>query len=389
MGYIYLIKNNVNNKVYIGQTIRTINKRWQGHVYLVGKSNKELYKDMEIYGIHSFTIKEIEKCENSKLNDREKYYIRLYDSFNNGYNNTLGGSGSSTSNITDELILNIIDDIDNISIKELCIKYNISSTTLKQIRFEYGILTDIDITYTNEKHSIIMYDDTFDKGVLFESKLSALKYLGVDYRNFYREVGIACQNGNVVYGHRWQLASDLVYEDKIFRTKFDKEAYIQGKPAYQPEGKKYWIVDGAVSYTENIKSYCINCGIEISKGSIRCINCYKKYIKSTSKSDIKPDKDVLKLLLEQHSYEAIGRMYNVTGKAVRKWADSYNLVKSRPIDRTGVTCVELNMKFNTIKEAAEYLIQNDYTSATNIKNVAYNISKAKKNNNKYLGFNWK
>lgn len=367
MGYIYLIKNNVNNKVYIGQTIRTINKRWQGHVYLVGKSNKELYKDMEIYGIHSFTIKEIEKCENSKLNDREKYYIRLYDSFNNGYNNTLGGSGSSTSNITDELILNIIDDIDNMSIKELCIKYNISSTTLKQIRFEYGILTDIDITYTNEKHSIIMYDDTFDKGVLFESKLSALKYLGVDYRNFYREVGIACQNGNVVYGHRWQLVSDLVYEDKIFRTKFDKEAYIQGKQAYQPEGKQYWIVDGALDtifkkYKIRIRkrnttdNKCIDCGINICKESKRCRNCNNKLPKNTCMKYIckqcgrpagvvnynglcnscynviakgkspKPSKEELKALLDQNlQKKQIAEMYERTPSTIHYWINDYGL----------------------------------------------------------------
>ena len=327
MGYIYLIKNNVNNKVYIGQTIRTINKRWQGHVYLVGKSNKELYKDMEIYGIHSFTIKEIEKCENSKLNDREKYYIRLYDSFNNGYNNTLGGSGSSTSNITDELILNIIDDIDNISIKELCIKYNISSTTLKQIRFEYGILTDIDIKYTNEKHSIIMYDDTFDKGVLFESKLSALKYLGVDYRNFYREVGIACQNGNVVYGHRWQLASDLVYEDKIFRTKFDIDAFIQGKPAYQPEGKQYYIVDGALDNINGVKKIyrCEDCGKEISRRHVRCMFCAQAKINEYKDKIAKPSMEQLKIDMETMNMTEIAKLYGRSRSTVSTWKKNYGL----------------------------------------------------------------
>lgn len=31
MGIIYLIKNKLNNKCYVGQTIRTIKKRWKEH----------------------------------------------------------------------------------------------------------------------------------------------------------------------------------------------------------------------------------------------------------------------------------------------------------------------------------------------------------------------
>ena len=35
--------------------------------------------------------KEIEEVENSELDVREKYWINYYDSYNNGYNSTLGG----------------------------------------------------------------------------------------------------------------------------------------------------------------------------------------------------------------------------------------------------------------------------------------------------------
>ena len=382
----------VNNKVYIGQTVQSIEARWRKHLNEDAKLNTKIGKAFREIGSDKFFIEVLAEVDNTELNVLEKKYIEMYNSYYNGYNSTLGGGGSQKISKVERL--KIIEQLRNKSIAEVAINNGISTTLVKQIKQQYNIESHVETKKSNKPKSIIMYDSEFNDGIYFSSIKEALTFISNSYTkvsdyNFYTQIKVACQNGNIAYGHRWQLASDLVYEDKVFRTKFDKEAYIQGKPAYQPEGKKYWIVDGAVSYTENIKSYCINCGIEISKGSIRCINCYKKYIKSTSKSDIKPDKDVLKLLLEQHSYEDIGRMYNVTGKAVRKWADSYNLVKSRPIDRTGVTCVELNMKFNTIKEAAEYLIQNDYTSATNIKNVAYNISKAKKNNNKYLGFNWK
>lgn len=75
-------------------------------------------------------------------------------------------------------------------------------------------------------------------------------------------------------------------------------------------------------------------------------------------------------------------------KAVRKWADSYGLVESRKIDSSGVTCIELNIHFNTFKEAAEYLINNGLTSATNVGTLGYRISQAKKNNTKYQNFHW-
>lgn len=101
-----------------------------------------------------------------------------------------------------------------------------------------------------------------------------------------------------------------------------------------------------------------------------------------------PDKEVLQYLISTMSYEEIGRHYGVTGKAVRKWCDSYDLVESHKRDSSGVTCVELNLYFKTFKEAAEYLVNNGYSKATNIGTLAYRVSQAKKENKKYSGFHW-
>ena len=94
MGYIYKITNTINNKVYIGQTTKTIEKRFTQHK---NNSNKEyfsqivLYKAFNKYGIENFKCEEIEKVPNNKLDEREKYWIEFYDSYFNGYNSTLGG----------------------------------------------------------------------------------------------------------------------------------------------------------------------------------------------------------------------------------------------------------------------------------------------------------
>lgn len=94
MGYIYKITNMLNNKVYIGQTVKTVQKRFTQHK---NNSNKDyfsqivLYKAFNKYGIENFVCEEIENCENSLLDEREKYWIEYYDSYFNGYNSTLGG----------------------------------------------------------------------------------------------------------------------------------------------------------------------------------------------------------------------------------------------------------------------------------------------------------
>ena len=100
MGRIYKITNDINNKVYIGQTIKTLTKRWQQHKC---NSTKEyfkqivLYKAFKKYGIEHFHIEEIEEVENDLLDEREKYWIQYYNCYgNNGYNATIGGDGGVT-----------------------------------------------------------------------------------------------------------------------------------------------------------------------------------------------------------------------------------------------------------------------------------------------------
>ena len=94
MGHIYKIQNKINNKIYIGQTVKPVEKRFNQHKNNYNKpyfSQLALYKAFNKYGLENFTFEEIEEVENSELDVREKYWINYYDSYNNGYNSTLGG----------------------------------------------------------------------------------------------------------------------------------------------------------------------------------------------------------------------------------------------------------------------------------------------------------
>ena len=98
LGKIYLISNDVNNKVYVGQTTQTLKKRFNGHCcYSKSDKSQNMYIKRAIhkYGRDKFHISLLEKCLLEQLNERERYWIDFYDSYNNGYNLTLGGQSSN------------------------------------------------------------------------------------------------------------------------------------------------------------------------------------------------------------------------------------------------------------------------------------------------------
>ena len=99
MGYIYLITNLENKKMYVGQTVNTISHRWRNHIneaYEGNKSNSLLHRAIIKHGASSFSIEQLEECQDKELNEKEKYYIKKYDTYythNKGYNLTWGGEG--------------------------------------------------------------------------------------------------------------------------------------------------------------------------------------------------------------------------------------------------------------------------------------------------------
>ena len=92
---IYKITNLKTNDCYIGQSL-DIYKRWCQHckcgLGIDTPVGNKLYKAMFQYGLQNFTFELLEECpkDTLTLNEKEKYFIKLYDAKNFGYNSTGG-----------------------------------------------------------------------------------------------------------------------------------------------------------------------------------------------------------------------------------------------------------------------------------------------------------
>lgn len=91
---VYKITNIINNLCYIGIS-KDIYNRWKYHKQYYIKKNNKLYNAIKIYGINNFKFEIIETFQELNielLQNREIYWIDYYNSYNNGYNSTIGGS---------------------------------------------------------------------------------------------------------------------------------------------------------------------------------------------------------------------------------------------------------------------------------------------------------
>lgn len=90
---IYKITNIITDECYIGQAV-DIYKRWNEHckcgLGIDTPPGNKLYKSMQEYGLENFTFELLTECKQSELNEKEKYFIELYQANIYGMNSTGG-----------------------------------------------------------------------------------------------------------------------------------------------------------------------------------------------------------------------------------------------------------------------------------------------------------
>lgn len=101
---IYMIRNKINDKKYIGQAV-DIDTRWATHIRELNDNNhnnRYLQNSWNKYGEDNFEFTIICLCEEEELDEFEIDMIAHFDTYNNGYNLTLGGDGVRGYRYTDE-----------------------------------------------------------------------------------------------------------------------------------------------------------------------------------------------------------------------------------------------------------------------------------------------
>lgn len=248
MGLIYLVTCNVNGKLYVGQTTKPANERWDEHKYcanvLIRAANGDpsintecdyfkhlktstFYNAMAKHGTNNFTFEVIEEGIDGKdkLNNAEKYYVAEFDcQLPQGYNGTSGGDSKynhteeSTQKMKDTKRVNV-DNVRNACLRGLpnYLTYNEKLQTIiiqnhplcKYRGFSVGtygslegvrqavikFIADLErdgIQYTKEKKENDLLDypgvKATTKGYKLEKYINGVKYrAGFESQKFTRE----------------------------------------------------------------------------------------------------------------------------------------------------------------------------------------------------------
>ena len=216
MPYIYKIVNDINNKIYIGKTSFSIEKRWKEHCHDSVNRQEEkrpLYNAMNKYGVEHFHIEEIEKIQtDEEACEREIYWINYYDSYHNGYNATLGGNGRAY--IDYDFIVELYK---NYNILQIHQQTGIDEGTIRNILRIKNIPIKSSQDIAKEKaHKIDCYslDGKFYK--TFNNISEAASYIKPEYTNNYKKLSgvtahiqqVCTGERKTAYRYKWQYHKD-------------------------------------------------------------------------------------------------------------------------------------------------------------------------------------
>ncbi len=128
-GIIYKITNEVNGKIYVGQTIRSMNDRWTDHKRdAVNGVDYPLYFAMRKYGVENFNIVCLDSASSlDDLNQKEKLWIKELNSLcknEKGYNVVIGGLGLGSVN--SQPTINLSSGMEFDSASKMAEFYNLS-----------------------------------------------------------------------------------------------------------------------------------------------------------------------------------------------------------------------------------------------------------------------
>ena len=217
MSYIYKITNKINGLSYIGNTSFDIQKRWREHCKDAKKDRckgRPLYTAMNEYGVENFTISVIEECDSNKSDEKEAFWIDKLKTYENGYNDTMGGVGKPQ--VDYDMVVSVYNSTRNQ--RETARILNISRWSvhdiLKKKSVESYSTTEAAVS---QMRPVVACDESGIPIIGFLSAKAAAKWVcdnhqGCKTRQEYMRTNIqkACSGKHKqAYGYIWKYADNL------------------------------------------------------------------------------------------------------------------------------------------------------------------------------------
>jgi len=208
---IYRMVNTINGKSYIGLTTLSLaerkHKHWLNSRNPDKNKNQAIYLAINKYGWEKFDWQELcSALTKEDLIHLEKQFITEFDSYNTGYNNTLGGEGVNNPRKLEKYIVRFPDQTVHVveGYKKFCRDNKLNEGSLWNTYQPYKR------TYTVKgKHYTYWMKGKSCKGYVLLGKFN--DYLGTEYIHVDGSGGLqteinACLDDDIVYSNEESLA---------------------------------------------------------------------------------------------------------------------------------------------------------------------------------------
>lgn len=170
-GILYRIINKVNNKSYIGKTYSNIYIRLKNH--LSSKEDRPLYRAFRKYGTDKFTLEILGEYPKGILEEKEIEAIKLFNSFNIGYNCTLGGDGKPYLNLPEDDIIFMYTQL-KLSINSISKELSVDWHSIERILVSSGIAIESNIDRARRTARKVIIEDINE---IFNSSYECAQFL--------------------------------------------------------------------------------------------------------------------------------------------------------------------------------------------------------------------
>lgn len=291
---IYKITNQVNGKVYIGQSV-CIERRWNEHKARAFNLNnkdydKPFYRSIRKYGVGNFNLEVLEECKQEELNEKEMYWIKYYDATNKkrGYNIKLGGDGAGTVYDYDEIYNLWKPGLKSYEIQSI-LACDDSIITKALRAHDVSISEALSQSQTNKKKIVALDLKNRQPLKIFDSALEAARFFHIKETQS-ESIRKAIKNNYSSLGYYWEELNEkniplvILTDDEFF------------------------------SYQGKVK---------------HCSDEQKMKLSMTLRTVERPSREELKQLIRTKTFAELGRMYGVRDNTIRKWCDFEKLPRKK------------------------------------------------------------